>query len=268
MFPTILQLGPVVISTLGVLTAFGFFFGSFLIWRKGKVEHFEEVEIIDGVFLTALASLFFSRLGYVFFNLNNLKDFFYFTTKSGLSWHCGLIGAILVFWLYIRKKELPFFQLADIFVFGATVNLIFIKIGLFFSKFVLDKGLFPIWLVQALFLFAFFRLLFNFEKNYRTYEWYKDKRGDSKPGFLFFSFLIVVSCVNMITVFEKLDNPQFSKTLIVDFLIIAVASIWLFLRSGKGQEIIKIDQWMERRNKGLKKSRNNKRVKTGMEAKK
>jgi len=78
MIPTILQIGPIVISLLGVMTAMGFFFGSFFIWQRTREEHFDENSIMDGILLVSLVGLISARIWYVVFNWGQFERMFSF----------------------------------------------------------------------------------------------------------------------------------------------------------------------------------------------
>ena len=122
MFPTILKIGPIVISSLGVMTALGFFLGSFLIWKKETEENFEEEKIMDVILISSLAAFLVSRLFYVFFYWQeigaNFLAYFDFVGKPGFSLIGAFLGGGISFWLLSQKNKWDFFKVADFSVFG------------------------------------------------------------------------------------------------------------------------------------------------------
>jgi len=265
MFPTILQLGPVAISSLGVMIALGFFFASFLVWKRGREEHFEEASLMDGILLVVLAGLIISRLWYVIFNLSSFSGFlspFDLIKNPGFSWHGALLGGIITLVIYCRNRKWNFYEIADLSVFGLVLGLVFTKIGFF-----LDSLSFkPIFLVEAILLMGVYKLLFVFEKHYRTYEWYKNKRGETNPGFLLLSFLVLTSLINLVSYIFQ--NPSFrvfkSSEFIVNLLIILSAGVLFYFRSGDRSLTISLPSFKKKR----KVKTESHRFKTGMEAKK
>lgn len=212
LFPTLISIGPIAISTLGVFMVLGFILGSFLIWKRGKEEGYDESELVDGIFLLTIIGLIGARIWYVFWHFadfeNNLFRAFSIIRVPGFSWFGAFLAGLFALAVFANKKKWDFFQAADLFVFGLTLGQIFGLIGSFFDgsfygkptnlpwgiRFPgLDQPRHPTQFYLLLIVFLILRLLFVFDKNYRTYEWYKDKRGEADPGFLFLAYLIMFS---------------------------------------------------------------------------
>jgi prolipoprotein diacylglyceryltransferase len=262
MLPTILQIGPIVISSLGVMVALGFFLASFLIWQRGKEEYFEENLLMDGILLVILVGLMSARLGYILLHggqFDRLISCLDLIRKPGFSWQGALLGGIFTLIFYCRKRKWDFYKLADLSVFGVVLGLILAKIGLFLSQ------TYPEWifLIEAVLLALIYQLLLVFDKNYRTYEWYKNKRGEVNPGFLFFSFLGLTSLLSLgVNIFQHWPK-LFNSSAVIDFLIILGALIVFYFRSGDRHLTI---SWPYFKRKEGAKERF--RFKTGREAKK
>jgi len=261
LFPTILQIGPVTISSLGVMIALGFFLGSFLIWQRGREEHFEEDSLMDGILLVSMVALIISRAWYIVFNwsaswrIANFISFFNLVKKPGFSWHGALLGGIFTLVIYCKKQKWDFYKLADLSVFGVVLGLILGKIGLFLNNSVAQ----PVFLVEAILLILVYRLLLIFDKNYRTYEWYKNKRGEANPGFLFLSFLGLSTLIYLGATIEIFKPSQF----IVNLLII-LTTLGLFYSHSGDRDLTIIPPWFKKRKKPKVRRL---RFKTGMEAK-
>ena len=88
-----------------------------------------------------------ARLGYVlfynlFYYLKNPLEIFLpfsfsngiaFTGISGMSYHGGLIGVIVAVWYYIRKSELNFWQMTDLFAPVIPLGYTFGRLGNFIN---------------------------------------------------------------------------------------------------------------------------------------
>ena len=264
MFPTILQLGPLTISSLGVMIALGFFLGSFLIWQKVREEHFEEAFIMDGILLVSITGLIFSRICYIILNWANFDSFFSLfdlVKKSGFSWQGALLAGIFTLVAYCKKKKWDFYKIADLSVFGIVLGLILSKIGLFLNSLSFE----PIFLIEAVLFIIIYRLMLIFDKNYRTYEWYKNKRGEINSGFLFLSFLAISALIHLVS--NIFQNPSFqvlkSSQLIVNFLIILISLTLFYFRSGDHSLTISLPWFTKKKRVKV----DNLRFKAGMEAK-
>ncbi|GAG43512.1 unnamed protein product, partial [marine sediment metagenome] len=146
------------------MIALGFFLGSFLIWQKGREEHFEESSLMDGILLVIMAALIVSRIWYVIFNwsaswrIGSFISFFDLVKKPGFAWQGALLGGIFTLVVYCKKKKWDFYKLADLSVFGIILGLIFGNIGLFLNNFTPQ----PIFLFEAILLIVLYRLLLIF----------------------------------------------------------------------------------------------------------
>lgn len=228
MFPTLIQIGPIVISSLGFFSVLGYFFGSFLIWKKAKEENFEEEKIMDAIILVGLSSLVTSRLWFVLSHWQKLNSsinsLFDFIGKPGMSWFGALLGGTIILKLISKQNKWDFFRVADFSTYGLNLALVLISFGLF-----LDGNGF-IW--ESITLLLFFRLLYYFDRNYRTYNWYKNKRGEAAPGFLFIMFLVFLSILKIAVAFAKIPTLYLFNNLYESILVILLGAGLIYFRSG------------------------------------
>lgn len=264
MFPTILQIGPITVSSLGIMIALGFFFGSFLIWKNGKEENFDDDKIMDAILIISLVSLLTSRLDYIFWHWQelgeNLAVYFNFVSKPGFSWLGAFLGGGLVLKFICYRNKWDFFKVADFSVFGLCLAIFFIDFGLF-----LDGNSLSFY--ESIFMLLVLKLLYYFDKNYRTYKWYQNKRGEAAPGFLALTFLLLFILKKIIVDFFKLHNLYWRWGLLIEITIILISLIGFYFRSGKKFELKypKIPK-IKTKNKRRKPLLTN-HLKTGMEAK-
>lgn len=283
MFPTLLQIGPISITSLGVSLVIGFFLGSFLIWKKEKEENFDEEKIMDAILLVTLVSLIASRTWYVIFywvKVGGPLAWFDFSNKAGFSWVGALIGGVLTLKFICKKNRWDFFKVADFSTFGLVLGSIFVHLGTFLDgssygtptnlpwgiKFPgLETHRHPTQLYELVLMLLLLRLLYYFDRHYRTYNWYKNKRGEAVPGFLFLSFLGFLSLSKLIVVFFKEHDLYWRWLQAINFIVLLISLGIIYFRSGERLNLgFPLMSAASKKRKLIKKRS---RVKTGMEAK-
>jgi phosphatidylglycerol:prolipoprotein diacylglycerol transferase len=125
---------------------------------------------------------------------------------GGLSFHGGLIGVLIVGYVYSRKKKINFLQLCDIFVVPLTLAQVFGRMGNFINgelygrlttlpwgvKFPGAEGFrHPSQLYEAAYDLVIFGFLF-FQRNLKR-----------KPGYLLGWFLVLYSVFRFLTEFVR-----------------------------------------------------------------
>ncbi len=118
--PVAISLGPLKIHWYGLMYLVGFVGGWWLARLRAKRpgSGWNPEEIGDLVFYIALGVVLGGRLGYVlFYNFSAfLQDpvMLLKIWQGGMSFHGGLIGVLIAFYLYGRKTNRTFFNVADL----------------------------------------------------------------------------------------------------------------------------------------------------------
>src|SRR3990172_3992160 len=121
--PILLDLGPIEIRWYGLLYVLGILFVYFYVRnavRQGKIGL--TLDDFDSLMLWLIVAMIVgARLGWVLFyglpqGLITAPLEIIAVWYGGLSFHGGLLGGILVMYLFARKKKISFLQLADLFV--------------------------------------------------------------------------------------------------------------------------------------------------------
>ena len=121
MYPRLAQLGPVTISTYGVLVALAFLLAVWLARRAARrmpreLAPMDEAALVDWAVWAVLGGLLGGRLFYVLLNwpvyagspLEMLALW-----HGGLVWYGGFLGGLLATWRYLRRRGIGFLQGAD-----------------------------------------------------------------------------------------------------------------------------------------------------------
>jgi phosphatidylglycerol:prolipoprotein diacylglycerol transferase len=135
--PVALSLGPLTIYWYGIMYLIGFLCAYGLgVYRKERLG-FTNEDVSDLIFYGAMGVVLGGRTGYMFFYH---PDFLWASPLSlfkvwdgGMSFHGGLIGVILAFILFAKKKALNFWLLADFIAPFVPVGLFFGRIGNFIN---------------------------------------------------------------------------------------------------------------------------------------
>ena len=137
--PVLFQIGPFQVRYYGLFYALGFVIGYFLIsyLAKRKQLPISKDDIADFLVYEIIGIVIGTRLAYVL--VYNFQ--FYFQNPfdiiavwhGGLSFHGGLIGAVIATFLFCKKKKIEFYDLADIAVMPVALALALGRIGNFIN---------------------------------------------------------------------------------------------------------------------------------------
>ncbi len=235
--------------TFGFLLAIGIFLEVFIIWRRLKDLGLKEERILDFLMINLLLGFFFSRLLFIVQNFHKFGltitrwvEFIQFPGLSFLGWVLGL--AVSLFW-FAKKEKWEFWRVADEIMFGFLPFLILFQIGSFLDGSGFGRttnmpwGMYfpgtllkchPISLFSAVFLSAIWYFLLKIERNWRIWDWYKNKEG----GLITLSGLGLILTTHLLLAFLREAGVYFywlGIGLTVSGLIVTV--ILFFINSGQ-----------------------------------
>lgn len=222
MYPTLVTLGPVSISSFGALLVIAFFAGAFVVWKKGREEHFEEEDLFDATLLVTFWGLIGARIWYILFHLNEFGldpiKMIALTRFPGLSFLGALPVGILALVLIARGKKWEIFEALDVFVLGVVLAQILGSIGAFLNgsgygirsalpwavNFVGVEGArHPAQIYGVVLLLVLYVILLKVFREYRTYSWYQGGETTAAAGLTFFSYLLGLGVVGVVLAFLK-----------------------------------------------------------------
>ena len=135
--PTFLSIGPLHFRYYGLMYVIAFFLAFIFInyARKKKRVSLSENDMWDLLFYGTLGVVFGGRIGYIlFYNLSYfLKDpgKIFAVWEGGMSFHGGLIGVLVIGYIFCKKRKLDFFSLGDLAVIPLSLGIAFAKLGNF-----------------------------------------------------------------------------------------------------------------------------------------
>lgn len=133
MHPELLRIFGLPIKSYGLMMVIGFALG---IWRAGRVSKkrygINSARVYDIALVVLFSGVIGARLVYVI--LDHVPwDEFIAVWDGGLSFHGGLIGALLAGWVYTRLAKISFWDAADMVMPSLAIGYACTRIGCFFN---------------------------------------------------------------------------------------------------------------------------------------
>ncbi len=134
MHPILIKVGPVTIHTYGFFVSLGFFIGLLLAVKQAKKEGISHNKIIDLGFYILLSAILGSRLFFIILNsshyIKNPLEIFKIW-EGGLVFYGGVLLAIPIVILYIKKNSLGIWSTADLFAPSIAIGHALGRLGCF-----------------------------------------------------------------------------------------------------------------------------------------
>lgn len=136
MYPRLFELGPITVYTYGVLLAAAYLLGLQLAMKRGLARGLDQARVMDlGIYIiiSALVGakllLFITDFGSFMADPRSLLDL----ARSGGVFYGGLILAVTVALLYIRRIGLPLWTTCDVFAPGIALGHVVGRLGCLFA---------------------------------------------------------------------------------------------------------------------------------------
>ena len=140
--PNIIEIGPFKLRWYGLMYVLGFFASYFLIKIQPRAHRLglQGRLLQDLVFYLAIGLIIGARIGYVLFY--QFPDFGYYVQHpleiiaiwhGGMSFHGGLIGAVLAGILFCHRRQLPLWEVADTVIVTVPIGIGLGRLGNFIN---------------------------------------------------------------------------------------------------------------------------------------
>lgn len=260
MFPVILSIGPIVISTFGVFLAMSFIIGTFMVWHYGKEEVGNE-KILDLILLLTITAIITGRIFFILANPlvfeGNFLKMLHLINFPGIYWSWGFIASLLIGIFYCRQQKINYKAVLDASVPGLALSLFLSQIGCFFggceigteTNFFLGiehiKGLgkrHPISLYEALIMIIIFILIyFLFQKKLKKKNQSKKSWNENDNGQISIVFILLLGVSSFLLEFLKESSVYLFSLKITQYpylILIILGIIYL----GKNLSINKVKE--------------------------
>ncbi len=215
--PTLLKLGPFEIRYYGIIYVLGFILAYFFINYLAKQKNLKlnKDDIWDLLFYLIIGTVIGARI----FEIIIYNPSYYFKNPfemlaiwhGGLSFHGGLIGAVIAGYLFCKKKKIEFYDLADICVIPLAFGLFLGRIGNFINGELIGRVTNLPWCVK----FKSYEGCRHPSQLYESFKnlvifsilWFlKDKK--LKKGIMFWSFILMYSTLRFFIEFFRAPDEQ------------------------------------------------------------
>lgn len=236
MLPILVSMGPVKIYSYGVCLAVGLFLSLYWWWKMGRDEHWEEIALFDGFFLSIITYLVAGRIGYVFLNMGAVGTVFRalaFLAYPGINSIIGIVVAAIFMIFFARAHNWDEWKVADVYVVSLSIILASGGLG------TLLNGTSPIWQVNAWGLswgIITFAVVSRVRKNFRFYGWYKGESSMAQDGLASLIFTLLIGIYFMVVAWIDRMNwliVRIPGEFLVGLLIFLISGYLIGLRVGR-----------------------------------
>ncbi len=215
MLPILISLGPVKIYSYGIFLFVGLFIALYFWWKMGRDEHFDEIALFDGYFLSLITYFVTGRLGYVLTHMEEVGTLYRtlaILAFPGINSVIGIVCATLFLILFARNNDWDPWKVMDSYVVSLSMILIFGGIGgllngtspgIVASWGVLYPGIaekiVPVDAFIIIWGLITFGIVSKVRKNFRFYAWYKGESSVAQEGLASLIFGVATGICFMVT---------------------------------------------------------------------
>lgn len=204
----------------------GFLLSGFVFWKRGKEEHYSELQLFDGFLLSFIFGALTARLAFVLTHFSQfgwqIVSWFDFGGRPGTQDLVFLVAATLFLYRFALRKKWDAFEILDFWSLSLTLWLFFSALADFAAG--SGRGRFTDWFVGVIFpgsiekthpvqlylaiLYLGLYLYLSWaESRYRIFEWYRMGKKSAQTGFLISSFCVFFSLFSAVILLFRL--PEF-----------------------------------------------------------
>ncbi len=265
MLPVLFAFGPIVIHSFGIFLILTFFLSSFVFWKRAREEYYDEYDLIDLVFVAVFWGLVGGRIVFALlhFDVFGLNIFYWLGvwSRPGFVWFGILPAALLGVIRFCKVKKWNLYKTFDLSAIGISLAHALVNLGLFVGGSGIGRvtslpvglkfpGTFetrhPIGLYAFLLWMMVFGYLWWAEGRYRRFVWYQRSKGDARPGFLFFSYVIGLGIIGLMLGVLSEDEYVYlgvNIELLLRFVLVLIGLVGLYLRSGLSVSVEASEWW-------------------------
>ncbi len=134
--PVAINLGTIQIRWYGIIMAFGFLLAYFISQKLAKYRNISKQDMSDYFIYFIISSIVGARLWAVILNYQNYTNILeiFAVWNGGMAIHGGIAGAALATYYFSKKRNIHFYDIADIMVIPTALGLALGRIGNFINQ--------------------------------------------------------------------------------------------------------------------------------------
>jgi prolipoprotein diacylglyceryltransferase len=226
MWPILFSIGSFKVTTSSLMLILGFIVTGFVFWRRGKEEHYSEIQLFDGFLLSFLVGFLGARASFILLHWDrfglNVGQWLNFTGNPGAQGIVFIIIATFFLASFSKKKKWDTFEILDFWSLSMTIWLVMNSLSEFLAGSATGRltsgpiGIVfpgsiekthPVQIYSLIFFLSLYLYLAWAEGKYRTFEWYRLGKKAAQTGFMISNFFIFFSLFSAIMLFFRL--PEF-----------------------------------------------------------
>jgi len=230
----------------------GLFLSLYWWWKMGRDEHFDEIALFDGYFLSLIVFFIAGRGAYVATHTETLGTLYRslaILAYPGINGVVGIMAAILFMILFARSHNWDTWKVADSASVTLSIALVFTSLGgllngsnpgipatwgLMYPG--QDVARIPVDVWMIIWSLITFAVVSRVRKNFRFYSWYKGESSTAQEGLaaLIFAglsgvYYLVVGWINMSTWKAWVLPGEF----VAGLILIMVSGFLIYKRVGR-----------------------------------
>src|SRR3989344_5410887 len=231
-----IPLGFTTIYLWGIFTALAFLVAIFLALKKAEKLKIDKNIIYDLSFYILISAIIGSRIGFFITHPSEFSFMNFFKIwQGGMAFFGGFILAFIVAVIYIKKKKLDFWKIADLFAFPVLIGHIIGRVGCYITGEHIGKVANLPWSIyqegalrHPVILYEIIGLIFI--------VFIISNIKNKKQGTIFLTYLLLYSALRFIVTFFRMNDPIFlslTGSQYISILLFIIASILLIKKNNK-----------------------------------
>ncbi len=244
--PVLFTIGSLEVRWYGIILAGTFLIGAFMAAKLAEKRNIKKEHIYDFMVYLIVASIIGARIAHILGNLSfYLENPFQMLAiwKGGMTFYGGLLAAVIVGYYFCKKRNIEFYDMADIFVIPLAFGIIFGRIGNFINGELYGKITNLPWAVNVRGvegkrhpsqLYEAFKNLIIFSTLIYLY-----KLKDLPRGTIFWTFVLMYSSLRFVAEFFR-DWPVFwlglTKIQLISIPLAILAGVMIYKLNKNGMQ--------------------------------
>ncbi len=185
----VIHLGWVQLYLFSLIVLFAFLWFGFVFFKKAREHHIEEEVSLNSILLMGLWVAVMARLIFAVKNpdifAGNWIRIVFLKEYVGMDGWGAILGLLIATSIVVRKTKQKMFDWLDLVSLGLAAALPVVEAG----RLVIGHGgmlmkVVPEMVLRAGLLLGLFWILWKLEKEYRTFDWYRNNKTQARTGFV------------------------------------------------------------------------------------